>query len=611
MHTHRKLMILAVSLLAFSSAASALAQNPATSPVYRTRSGANKVQVYQKFTTTLQHSARIKSVLDFDDAIIRIDPVQGHPDQVTIYALDTGVTTVTLIDEFDQFTKIEVLVMGDVRHLQDYLRRHYPNDSIHVEEVKGAVLLNGWVTRPESINQIVEIAEQFFPTVLNHMRIGGVQQVMLKATVMEVNRSKIRQMGMNFGLIGNEYWANSTPGPITPITGLTAASGATEVTFTGFANTSASIGFVNPSVNFRGFIQALKTEGLLKIHATPMVVTHNGQRAELLNGGETPVLVPAGLGTTAIEFKPFGIIMQAVPHILGNGRLRLQVEPSVVERDFANAITVDGITVPSFTVRKVTTEVEMNFGQTLVIGGLVNKREDGSTAKLPFFGELPWIGAAFSQKTYTEAETELIILITPEYVAPMSPEEVPAGGPGKFTDTPTATELHAYGFLEVPRVGSECDSVFNCMECDGQGGYCSRCGGSGKYRGSCADGNCGAGCGDGCSDGCGDTLANPAQPVLIQPQDYSAPLEPIAPLGPIEPQAVPDPGLQTMTIGPVIESGQSSPAEPSDEVEASTTPVRQVGFLSRLTKSDGQQNQNVKTSEEAPQKRSFFAPLFR
>ena len=352
MHIRQTILMIAVLLLTIGGADFATAQNPGTSPVYRTRQGVNKVQVYQKFTTTLQHSARIKSVLDFDDAVIRIDPVQGHPDQVTIYAVETGVTTVTLIDEFDQFTKIEVLVMGDVRHLQDYLRRHYPNDSVQVEEVKGAVLLNGWVTRPESINQIVEIAEQFFPKVLNHMRIGGVQQVMLKATVMEVNRSKIRQFGMNFGLIGNEYWANSTPGPITPITGVTAAAGATDITFTGFGNTSASIGFVNPSVNFRGFIQALKNEGLLKIHATPMVVAQNGQRAELLNGGETPVLVPAGLGTTAIEFKPFGIIMQAVPMILGNGRLRLQVEPSVVERDLANAITVDGITVPSFTVRK-------------------------------------------------------------------------------------------------------------------------------------------------------------------------------------------------------------------------------------------------------------------
>ena len=162
-----------------------------------------------------------------------------------------------------------------------------------------------------------------------------------------------------------------------------------------------------------------------------------------------------------------------MPHILGNGRLRLQVEPSVVERDFANSVTVDGITVPSFTVRKVSTQVEMNFGETLVIGGLISTRETGSTAKVPFFGELPWIGAAFSHREFTESETELIILVTPEYVAPMSPEQVPVGGPGKFTDTPTDHELFWHNILEIPRTGSECDATFNCRECN-QHGYCNQ-----------------------------------------------------------------------------------------------------------------------------------------
>lgn len=449
------------------------AQNAGTSPVYATRPGPNSISIFEKFTTILKHNARIKQVLDFDADVIQIDPIQGSPNQVTVYALKTGITTITLIDEFEHFTKIEVLVRGDVRHLESYLRKFYPNDAIQVEEIKGSILLSGWVTKPEHINEIVAIAEQFYPNVLNHMRIGGVQQVMLKATVMEVNRSKLRQFGMNFGLIGSDSFLLSTPGPITPVEGLGVTNAGANVTFSGFSNTSVSFGFMNPSEIFQGFIDALRTEGLLKIHATPMVVTHNGQPAELLNGGEAPVLVPAGLGTTAIEFKPFGIILNAVPHILGNGRLRLQIEPSVVERDFANAVVVSGITVPSFTVRKVSTQVEMNFGETLVIGGLVSKREDGSTAKLPFFGELPWIGAAFRRTQYTEAETELVILVTPEYVAPMSPDQVPVGGPGKFTTTPTDSELFIKGMLEVPRLGSDCDSVFNCRECQ-RNGFCHR-----------------------------------------------------------------------------------------------------------------------------------------
>ncbi len=448
-------------------------QNGGTSPVHNLQTDGGDVEVFVKFTKILQHSARIKKVLDFDADVVRIDAVQGHPDQITVYALKAGITTVTLIDEFDNSRQVEILVRGDVRHLQSFLKRHFPDDAVEVEEINGSVLLAGWVTQPEHINQIVSIAETFYPEVLNQMRIGGVQQVMLKATVMEVNRSKIRQFGMNFGLIGNSSYATSTPGPITPITGLTASTAGANVTFSGFSNPSVTFGFINPNRVFQGFIRALKTEGLLKIHATPMVVTHNGAEAELLNGGETPVLVPAGLGTTGIEFKPFGIILKAVPNILGNGRLRLQVEPSVVERDFANAVTVDGTTVPSFSVRKVSTQVEMNFGETLVIGGLVARREDGTTAKLPFFGEIPWLGTAFSTKQYTESETELVILITPQYVAPMTTDQLPACGPGRFTVTPTETELMIDGLLEVPSSGPDCEAVFNCNDCN-QNGFCYR-----------------------------------------------------------------------------------------------------------------------------------------
>ncbi len=401
-----------------------------------------------------------------------------------------------------------MLVRGDVRHLENYLKRLFPNDAIHVEEIKGAVRLSGHVTRPQNINHIVKIAEQFFPTVMNHMESGGVQQVMLKATIMEVNRSKLRRMGMNFGLSAADGFLNSTPGPITPITGLVATAGTpSQVSFSGFNNTSVSFGFVNPSSVFQGFVDALQTEGLLKVHATPILTTYNGQPAELLNGGEAPVIVPAGLGNVAIEFKPFGTIMNAVPHILGNGRLKLQIDASVVERDFANSVTVDGITVPSFTVRKVNTGVEMNFGETLVIGGLVQKRETAATAKLPLFGELPWIGAAFGSKSYTEAETELLILVTPSYGGAMSAEQVPAGGPGLFSDTVTATELYGLGMIEVPKSGPECSAIFNCSEC-GSNGNCNCRNGRGSRRAGRY--GYGQGSGAGCTPETG-------QPMMIMP----------------------------------------------------------------------------------------------
>lgn len=508
----------AAAIFIAATAAISVAQetddNAGSSPVYQLQAGRNRVDIFQKFTTILEHQQRIKTVLGFDEQVIQIEPIDGHPNQITVYALETGITSIDIIDELGNHLNVEVLVRGDVRHLENYLKRLFPNDDIHVEEIKGSVRLSGFVTKPQNINHIVKIAEQFFPTVMNHMESGGVQQVMLKATIMEVDRSKLRTMGMNFGLTAADGFLNSTPGPITPITGLVATAGAgTEVTFSGFNNTSVSFGFINPSSVFQGFVEALQTEGLLKIHATPMLTTYNGQPAELLNGGEAPVIVPAGLGTTAIEFKPFGTIMNAVPHILGNGRLKLQIDASVVERDFANSVTVDGITVPSFTVRKVNTGVEMNFGETLVIGGLVQKRETASTSKLPFFGELPWVGAAFRKTSFTEAETELLILITPSYGGAMSTDQVPAGGPGLFTDTVTDTELYGMGMIEVPKTGPECSAIFNCSECGN--GNC-QCGNGRLNRRAARAGRFGYGQGSS-NIGCTDCTPETGQPMMIVP----------------------------------------------------------------------------------------------
>jgi len=477
MPTLRKLITIAavaVALAVLTQCASAQLQG--TSPVYRIHPGDNYLRIYERFTSIIEHTAKIRSVLDFDSEVIRIEVVQGNPQQVRVFALKPSVTTVTIRDEFDAYYKVEVHIQGDVRHLESYLKRLYPDDDVRVEEVKGAVRLSGWVTQPSHVDEMVAIAEQFYPIVMNHMKSGGAQQVLLRCKILEVQRSKVRRFGMNFNFLADNNYLISTPGPITPIETLTVTGAGPNLALTGFGDSTLSFGFIGNNHIFQGFIQALRQEGLLKIHATPMVVTRNGYPAELLNGGETPVIVPAGLGTTAIEFREFGVLLKAVPHILGNGRLRLQVQPEVSERDFSNAVTVDGVTVPAFTVRRANTEVEMNFGETLVIAGLTSLREDSTTSKVPFFGELPWIGAVFSRKRYTEAETELIILVTPEYTAPMAKEQIPPGGPGLFTDTPTDHELYFHNLIEVPKYGDECHTCVNCLECEqGENGGCPNC----------------------------------------------------------------------------------------------------------------------------------------
>ena len=446
-------------------------QSEGTAPVYIIRETRNEISLFEQFSTFIQHSARIKKVMDFDEEIITVQTVDGNPHQFRIFALKAGVTTITIVDENDAHYSVEVLVRGDVRHLESFIRRLYPNDSIAVEEISDtAVRLDGWVSKPENISEIQAIAEQFSADVLNPMKTGGVQQVLLKCTVLEVQRTKFRQLGMNFALIRPEGFLTSTPGPITPISTLTSTGAGTNMTFSGFQNTSVSYGLTRPNSVFNGFVQAMLEEGLLKSHVTPMIVTHNGRPANFLSGGEMPVPVSAGLGATGIEFREFGIQMNAVPYILGNGRVRLEVETIIRDRDFANSITVSGTPTTAFKTNSANTQVEMNFGEALVIAGLVSHRETGSSQKVPFFGELPYVGAAFSRKNNTESETELVILVTPEYVTPMQASELPSGGPGTFTDTPVDRELFFHGLLEVPKVGDSCDQCHGGVI--GTGGHC-------------------------------------------------------------------------------------------------------------------------------------------
>ena len=442
----------------FTCSPQGLGQSEGTSPMYTIREGRNDVSLFERFSTFIQHSAKIKKVMDFDEEVLTVQVVEGNPYQFRIYALKSGVTSITIIDENGANYSIEVLIRGDVRHLESFIRRLYPNDSIAVEEISDtAVRLDGWVSKPENISEIQAIAEQFYPDVLNHMKTGGVQQVLLKCTVLEVQRSKFRELGMNFKLVRPDSFLTSTPGPITPI----ASFGGGVPTLGGFGETSISYGFTRPNSVFQGFVQAMLSEGLLKSQATPMIVTHNGRPANFLSGGETPIPISAGLGATGIQFKEFGIQMNAVPYILGNGRVRLEVETIVRDRDFSNSVIVAGTATTGFKTNSANTQVEMNFGEALVIAGMVSRRENASSQKLPFLGELPYIGAAFSRKNYTEAETELIILVTPEFVAPMPAGQLPSVGPGMFTDTPVDRELFGHGHLEVPKIGEACDHCQN------------------------------------------------------------------------------------------------------------------------------------------------------
>lgn len=433
-----------------------LARAAALDPVFRVTSSRSEVEIVERLSKVLQLDKKIARVDGFDPDILDVKALT--PYRVRVQAVTQGVTNLVLTDEDDQSYVVNVFIKGDARHLQAVLDNRFPDSAVEAYRVQDSVALTGWVSQPEHITQIVEIAEQFYPRVLNQMRVGGVQQVMLKVKIMEVQRTKLRRLGIDFisSSPGNGSF-RSNPAQLFTIDPTTGAVIDTV------SSATTAFGLIGSGDAFFGFIDALKEEKLLKVLSEPALLATNGRPATLLSGGEFPVLVPQSLGTVSIEWREFGVRMEAVPVILGNGMVRLEVMPEVTERDFANATTLQGTTIPALTTRRVNTQAELGFGQTLMLAGLLSSRQNAETAKIPFFGELPWVGALFRKMEYDDVETELVILITPELVAPMSAEQIPPGGPGTFTTFPTDRELYFDGYIEVPNYGD------GCFACGGYG----------------------------------------------------------------------------------------------------------------------------------------------
>ncbi|MEX0702742.1 MAG: pilus assembly protein N-terminal domain-containing protein [Planctomycetales bacterium] len=465
MQTHSRLGRRAASLIALLLAVAGFVRaqdaepSSGTEPVFRVQSPRGRMQIIERFAKIVEMKDKIARVDGFDPEILDVSGVQMHPNRIRVHALAPGVTTLVLVDEHDQTHTVEVFVGGDVRHLQAYISRVFPHAAVEATEIRDAVMLRGWVTQPEHITEMVEIAEQFYPKVLNHLQVGGSQQVQLKVKIMEVQRSKIRRLGFNFLHLGPDGFVASTPGQLTPLATASTPLGATPTVAVNPArlvDPTLAFGIIKDNSIFQGFIEALKEESLLKILAEPTLNTSNGRPAQMLVGGEFPILVPQSLGTVTIEFREFGVRMEAVPHMLGNGRVRLELQPEVSDRDLTNAVTISGITVPGLTTRRVNTSVEMRFGETYVLAGLISWSKTAETSKVPFLGELPYLGALFRRESFSESETEMVIMVTPELAGPLQTCQVPPGGPGLFSSTPTDREFGWYGLLEVPDYGDEC-----------------------------------------------------------------------------------------------------------------------------------------------------------
>ncbi|OYW20064.1 MAG: hypothetical protein B7Z55_07840 [Planctomycetales bacterium 12-60-4] len=244
------------------------AQPPATPPAAAHNSGTvtisatrSNVEIAERFSKVFHFPAQVKRVDGFDPTVLTATPLS--PTEIRVQAVEQGVTTIVFTDENGETYHVEVFVTGDGRLLQAVLRRHFPNTAVDVIKVRDSVVLRGWVSEPQQITEIVEFARVYHPEVINQMKVGGPQEVQLRVKVMEVQRSLIRRLGVNFAAIGQNAALVSTPGPITGLSAFAVPFGGPPApTFAAnqLSNTSLALGIATDDFIFQGLIQALKEE---------------------------------------------------------------------------------------------------------------------------------------------------------------------------------------------------------------------------------------------------------------------------------------------------------------------------------------------------------------
>lgn len=508
-------------LLSFLLLAAAAAGGTAQEPVPPPPPGADVVGQVGVLTVPINTTKRIemsskdiiKEVRNENPKVVRVQSIVDDPRAVLVTGLSVGTSRLTFVDVNKKVENLDIRVPDqsgaelDARRARilEIIRATVPTAVVDavVTDVN-SVVLTGTAPSAESVQTILEAVRGVMggpiARIYNGMRIGGVQQVQLEVVVAVVNRSRLRTASVNLMAQGKRFFANSIIGTgsgaqlSTLSNYLTAPFGNPAVTSTVASSPNINFGITGNNASVLGFLEALTTENLAKVLARPTIVTLSGRPAQITSGGQTPILTSGGVGAPSVSYKDFGTVVFFLPVVMGNGKIHLEVAAELSAINQAAGITVAGTVptaVPGFQVRRIQDAVQMEDGQTLAIGGLIQNTVNATITRVPVLGDIPYLNVLFTNKKYSEDEEELLILVTPRLVDPLCCTQIPQFLPGRETRSPDDFELFLEGIMEAPR-GPRQVSLFHYqgahMNSPNAGQY--PCPGNGYLGLGCANGQC-------------------------------------------------------------------------------------------------------------------------
>jgi pilus assembly protein CpaC len=365
------------------------------------------------------------------------DVYVANPKQISLFGKESGeATVIATAADGSVVYGAKVRVSPNVTSVDEMIKAAMPDANIKVTTVGQMAVINGTVASPEDSAQAEALVRSLLnPGIdtsqpgamlkivpVNRLKTATPLQVMLKVKIAEVNRSMLKQFGVNLlasdPTSGFQFGLAQGQGIFLPPAGSSSPQ-AGQVIRNAIGTTLSGSGTLF-GLDLIASLDIAAKDGLVAVLAEPNLTALSGETASFLAGGEFPIPVSQSLGAVTIEYRQYGVGLAFTPIVLADGRISMRVRPEVSELSNEGAVRLNDFLVPALTTRRAETTVELGSGQSFMIAGLLRNTNTNDINKAPFLGDLPILGALFRSTSFRRSETELVIIVTPYLVRPVS-----------------------------------------------------------------------------------------------------------------------------------------------------------------------------------------------
>lgn len=374
------------------------------------------------------------------------DAVTRTARRIYLFGKEVGETNIFVFDKAgNQVVSLELQVERDVAGLDRYLERFVPGSNIKTEIINDNIVLTGTVQTPQDSAKAAKLAEifvkggeatnqdffSFFTSgssqIVNLIDIAGGDQVTLKVTVAEIQRSVMKQLGIN--LLGSGTGASGIS--FNGISDNVAGALGKSISNSGFG-LSGAVG----ALNLDAYFSAMEQAGVMKTLSSPTLTAISGEPAKFFAGGEYKIVDGSDVddeGKITYDFKEveYGVGLEFTPVVLSPGRISLRIKTEVSEptSDGTNQLSIgtsrgQGTNILSLRRREAETTVELPSGGSMMIAGLIRDDVRQVVSGFPGLSKLPVLGTLFRSRDFVRSESELVIMVTPYLVRPVAASQI-------------------------------------------------------------------------------------------------------------------------------------------------------------------------------------------